>query len=186
MSKIDHSLFDAHEHALEQAYGACPECSGALSLKHGKSGAFIGCNHYPACDFTKPLHEVESAELKQIEGSSCPQCSDTLAIKRGRYGLFIGCTRFPDCHYMDSVKQHDDTHLTCPQCNDDHLIKRSNKYGKHFYACSGFPKCKYALNHKPVARTCPACDWPVMVEKSSAKGPLLQCPQKHCQYKIEV
>ncbi|MCG6295251.1 topoisomerase DNA-binding C4 zinc finger domain-containing protein, partial [Vibrio vulnificus] len=44
-SKIDRTLFSAHEHALEHT--PCPQCGGELVLKHGKHGAFLGCNQYP-------------------------------------------------------------------------------------------------------------------------------------------
>ena len=109
MSKIDHSLFSAHEHALEEAFGLCPLCEGKLRLKHGKSGKFIGCSQYPECEYTKPLHETETTELKKIEGSHCPECEAQLAIKKGRYGLFIGCTNFPECHHIEPIKKEDDT-----------------------------------------------------------------------------
>lgn len=33
MSKIDHSLFSAHEHALEDAFGDCPDCGKPLHIK---------------------------------------------------------------------------------------------------------------------------------------------------------
>ena len=44
-NKIDHQLFSAHEHALEQQ--ACPKCQseqreGALHLSHVKHGPFCG------------------------------------------------------------------------------------------------------------------------------------------------
>lgn len=186
MSKIDHSLFSAHEHALQEAFGPCPDCGAKLTLKRGKSGAFIGCSTYPSCEFTKPLHETETSEIKQIEGSHCPECNATLAIKKGRFGLFIGCSNFPDCHHIEPIKQQDDTHLTCPQCNSGHLVKRANKFGKNFYACNGFPKCKYAVNLPPVAHKCESCGWPIMLEKKSANGKILQCPQKSCNHKVQL
>lgn len=185
MSKIDHSLFSAQEHALEEAFGVCPECEAQLQLRRGKSGAFVGCSRYPECDFTKPLHETENTEIKQIDGSTCPECSAQLSIKKGRYGLFIGCTNFPDCHHIESLKQHDDTKLNCPLCNSGHLVKRANKFGKSFFACSDFPKCKYAVNYPPVDQRCSKCNWPIMLERKMANGKILQCPQKHCSHKVE-
>ncbi|MDX1728415.1 MAG: type I DNA topoisomerase, partial [Pseudoalteromonas tetraodonis] len=63
-------------------------------------------------------------------------------------------------------------------------VSRSNKFGKVFYSCDCYPSCKYTLNHKPVDQACPACDWPVVTEKKTASGIVLQCPQKSCMHKF--
>lgn len=184
MSKIDHSLFTASEHALEEAFGVCPECGEKLRIRNSKNGRFVGCSAYPECDYSKPLHDVETQQIKIIEGSQCPQCQSELAIKKGRYGLFIGCTNFPECHHIAKISQQSDTKLTCPSCNKGHLIERTNKYGKRFFACNRYPDCKYLLNDKPVAHECPKCQWPVMVVKSSGDKTVLKCPQKQCGEKV--
>ena len=33
----------------------CPTCSGQLSLKVSRFGAFVGCSNYPECKFTRPI-----------------------------------------------------------------------------------------------------------------------------------
>lgn len=185
MSRIDHSLFSAHEHVLEGNFGKCPQCDGKLAVRRGKTGAFLGCERYPSCDFSKPLHDNHTEELKQIDGSHCPECGKVLAIKKGRYGLFIGCTGFPDCHHIDAVKQKTDVHVDCPKCKSGKLIQRTNKYGKIFYACDGYPKCKYLLNQKPVAQSCPSCHWDVLIEKQKNGQIVLQCPQKSCMHLVD-
>jgi putative DNA topoisomerase len=182
MSKIDHSLFSAS--ASEQAFGPCPKCNAKLNVRRGKTVAFIGCSHYPECDFSKPLHEYENAEIKTIEGSSCPLCQSQLVIKKGRFGLFIGCSDFPDCDYIESNSNSEDTHLNCPSCKKGHITKRANKFGKSFYACDNYPKCKYLLNLPPVDYPCPKCHWPIMQEKKGSAETELLCPQKQCQNKI--
>lgn len=186
MTKIDHSLFSAHEHALQEAFGLCPECNAKLQIRHGKSGAFIGCSQYPQCHFSKPLHETQTTELKRIDGSHCPECGSQLAIKKGRYGLFIGCSNFPQCHHIEPVKQKAEATLLCPVCNKGHLAKRTNKFGKVFYACNDFPKCKYLLNHPPIEITCPKCQWPIMCSKKLHGREVYQCPQKSCQHTVEA
>ena len=182
MSKIDHSLFSAS--ASEQAFGPCPKCNAKLNVRRGKSGAFIGCSHYPKCDFSKPLYEYENAEIKTIDGSACPLCRSKLAIKKGRYGLFIGCSDFPECDYIESNSNSEDTHLNCPLCKKGHITKRSNKFGKSFYACDNYPKCKYLLNLLPIEHPCPECNWPIMQEKKGNAEVELLCPQKQCQFKM--
>jgi putative DNA topoisomerase len=186
MTKINTSLFDAQEHALQQAYGDCPECDGALTLRHAKNGPFLGCNHYPSCAFTKPLKEYEDSIIKVIDESNCPECHHLLAIKKGRYGLFIGCTNFPDCHHIESPKKNTETNVACPSCKKGELRKRLNKHGHNFYSCNTYPSCKYVVNDPPVEHPCPACDWPIMLEKHSGDIAFLRCPQKTCLHKLEI
>jgi putative DNA topoisomerase len=183
MSKIDHSLFNADEHALEAAFGVCPLCQNKLVIKRGKTGAFIGCSAYPHCEYSKPLYDTETADIKVIEGSSCPECQAQLVVKKGRYGLFIGCSNFPQCHHISSIKQQH-TKFKCPICEAGELVKRTGKTGKSFYACNQYPDCRYLLNHQPVMHSCPACQWPIMQERKTAAGLLWQCPQKQCQHKM--
>ena len=132
MSKIDHSLFSAHEHALDDNFGDCPECGKPLHIKNSKSGPFIGCTGYPECSFSKPLHDKQTTILKTLDGVACPECASDLAIKKGRFGMFIGCTNFPSCHHIEPIKEKEDTLVDCPKCKKGHLISRTNKYGKHF------------------------------------------------------
>lgn len=179
MSKIDHSLFNADEHALQHAYGNCPLCQAKLQIRSGKSGPFLGCSRYPECHFSKALHEYQSHEVKVIDGAFCPECQSPLAVKKGRYGLFIGCTNFPQCHHIEKLEQKQESLVSCPLCRAGKLHRRTNKYGKNFFACDGYPDCRYLLNYPPVAKSCPACGWPIMMRKGHA----LVCPQKACQHK---
>lgn len=185
MSKIDHSLFKGSKQAVKDAYGSCPECDGELGIKRGKNGAFLGCLNYPSCNYIKPLSNLPSVDvIKEIDGSSCPECGNTLVIKKGRFGLFIGCSYFPDCHYIEPINKTDDTELICPACNKGHLVSRKNKYGKNFFACNQYPKCRYVLNFQPVSQQCQSCNWPILVEKKHGQERFLECPQRGCDYKV--
>ena len=179
MSKIDHSLFSAHEHALDDNFGDCPDCGKPLHIKNSKSGPFIGCTGYPECTFSKPLHDKQTTILKTLEGVACPECTSDLAIKKGRFGMFIGCTNFPSCHHIEPIKEKEDTLVDCPKCKKGQLISRTNKYGKQFFACNHYPKCRYVLNFTPVNENCPDCGWGVLIDK---KGQI-QCPQSICGFK---
>lgn len=179
MSKIDHSLFAAHEHALTQDHGKCPECSRPLQVRNSKSGPFLGCSGYPECHFAKPLHDNHTTTLKVIDDSCCPECGAKLAIKKGRFGMFIGCTNFPNCHHIENTKPQTDTLVDCPKCKQGHLIDRTNKYGKRFFACNRYPKCRYVVNSPPLKQACPTCGWSILVQK---KGHVA-CPQPLCDYK---
>ncbi|WP_420934446.1 topoisomerase DNA-binding C4 zinc finger domain-containing protein [Alteromonas sp. A081] len=179
MSKIDHSLFSAHEHALEESFGDCPECGKPLRIKNSKTGPFIGCTAYPECHFSKPLHDNQTALLKTLDGVACPDCQSELGIKKGRYGMFIGCTNFPTCHFIAPLKQQEETQVRCPKCQLGELISRTSKFGKQFFACNHYPTCRYVLNFEPVSEQCPECGWGVLIDK---KGQYV-CPQPSCGFK---
>ncbi len=183
MSQSDDPLFSQHEHALEQAYGVCPECGSELLIKRGKSGAFIGCSNYPTCQYTRPVHEQTKVEDRVLPGSECPECGHELAVKQGRYGMFIGCTNFPACHHIEHEGDDDaDTsdEVTCPSCKKGHLTKKTTRYGKAFYPCDTYPKCKFAVNHEPVKGSCEKCGFELLLKRQMASGEKLQCADKKC------
>ena len=181
--KIDQQLFAAHEHALE--HEPCPQCGADLILRHGKHGPFFGCSHYPDCDYIKPLHQNDGHIVKEL-GVPCPECGNELVLRQGRYGMFIGCSSYPDCHHIESLDTHDEEPKTeaisCPECKTGSLVERKSRYGKTFYACDSYPKCKFAVNLPPVAGRCEKCGFELLVEKKTASGKQLQCADKKCQY----
>lgn len=193
--KINQKLFSAHEHALE--HEACPKChetqQGELQLRHGKHGPFLGCNQYPHCDYIRPLYQNDGHIIKAL-GVVCPECakqaeSDApqgeLVLRQGRYGMFIGCSRFPECHHIESSdpqsEQAAELNLTCPECKSGQLVERQSRFGKTFYACDAYPKCKFSINLLPVAGKCQQCGFPLLVEKRLASGVKIQCADRKCQ-----
>ncbi|MCH1931744.1 topoisomerase DNA-binding C4 zinc finger domain-containing protein [Shewanella sp. A25] len=184
MSKIDDQLFSAHAHALEKEFELCPECGSELSVKHSKHGSFIGCNNYPHCEYTRPLVQHESIETQVIGGSKCPECGHELAVKSGRFGIFIGCTQYPSCTHIEKPAQDTDKpEVACPECHTGKLEHRTSRFGKSFYACNAYPKCKFIVNFLPVSQSCPSCGYGILVERKGAAGLRLECPQKSCKYK---
>lgn len=183
MSKSDNPLFTHHEHALEKAYDVCLQCGSELAIKHGKAGAFFGCVNYPNCKYTRPLVEHERVEEQILVGSQCPLCSNYLAVKQGRYGMFIGCSNYPECRHIEETHNQEDAGVACPKCNKGELQEKTNRYGKTFYSCDHYPKCKYVINYPPVSEKCPICQWPILVQRRMANGDVLICPEKKCTYK---
>nr|WP_294866014.1 type I DNA topoisomerase [uncultured Pseudogulbenkiania sp.] len=168
---------------------ACPKCSKPLQIKFGKRGRFIACTGYPECDYTRDIGETaESAaaaaeEPTVIEGRTCPECGGALHIKKGRYGKFIGCANYPKCKHIEPLEKPRDTGVTCPECKSGSLIERKSRYGKLFYSCNTYPKCKYATWNPPVAEPCPKCHWPILTIKTTKRrGTEKVCPQKECGY----
>lgn len=186
-SKIDHQLFSAHEHALE--HQTCPKCQseqrhGELHLRHGKHGPFLGCDQYPLCDFIKPLHQNDGHIIKEL-GIPCPECASELVLRQGRYGMFIGCSNYPQCHHIESLDQPEDDQeapsIFCPECAKGQLVERKTRFGKLFYACDNYPKCKFAVNQPPVAGKCEKCGYPLLIEKKSASSKY-QCADRKCHH----
>jgi DNA topoisomerase-1 len=78
-----------------------------------------------------------------------------------------------------------DTGVSCPEpgCTGTLVEKRSRR-GKTFYGCSRYPECGFALWDRPVAKPCPVCKAPFLIEKSTKKnGAFLACHNKDCGYR---
>lgn len=183
-NKIDIQLFSAHEHALDNE--ACPQChQGVLRLKNGKRGPFLGCSDYPNCDYIKPLHQNGGHVVKEL-GIPCPECQAELVLRQGRYGMFIGCSDYPNCHFIQSPNQlnaqEESTKATvaCPECSKGQLTERKSRFGKVFYACDQFPKCKFAVNQPPHQGPCQYCGFGLLLEKKKATGTVLECASRQC------
>jgi len=52
----------------------CPECGRNLVVKHGRFGAFLGCQGYPECKFTK--------KIVRSTGVNCPQCGREIVERK--------------------------------------------------------------------------------------------------------
>lgn len=106
-------------------------------------------------DYEKAIHETLG---------NCPVCGAPLMRVKGRYGSFTGCSRYPECTYKVKEEKAKPQYLdkTCPECGAP-LVKRTNKKGKSFIACSAFPKCKYiegkSMQPKKleIIKKCPDC-----------------------------
>ncbi|MBK1655610.1 type I DNA topoisomerase [Allochromatium vinosum] len=173
----------------ERIEETCPKCGGQLAIRLGRNGRFIGCTHYPDCDYTRDLdpNKAEREAPEVVEGRSCPLCGSALEIKRGRYGKFIGCSAYPTCKHIEPLDKPEDTGVTCPKCNKGTLQKKKSRRGKEFYSCSTYPKCDYALWDEPLAEPCPSCGWPVLTLKiTKTQGAAKICPQKECGYRAPV
>jgi putative DNA topoisomerase len=78
-------------------------------------------------------------------------------------------------------KQPQEQHA-CPECGKGHLVERKTRFGKTFYACDNYPKCKFAVNLPPVKGRCEECGFTLLVEKKLASGVKLQCANRKCQH----
>lgn len=176
---------DVTSEALDEA---CPKCGKPLSIRLGRRGRFIGCTGYPDCDYTRNLDESADdapQEPEKVEGRQCPDCGSDLIIRRGRYGKFIGCSNYPKCKHIEPLEKPRDTGIECPECKQGKMLERKSRYGKIFYSCERYPKCKYATWNPPIEEPCPQCGWPILTVKTTKRyGTQKVCPQKECGYKV--
>jgi DNA topoisomerase-1 len=124
----------------------CPKCQSKLYLRRSKRGPWLGCSKYPKCrgrlawsalpeeqqkDLTRRLEEHEHAhpmpDLKKADGT-----------------LIVGAMNAATGQVSDKPAGAREAGVNCPKCGKPMVI-RAGKRGD-FLACSGYPKCRNALN----------------------------------------
>ncbi len=160
----------------ERTDQTCEECGRPMVVKWGRRGRFLACSGWPECKQTRPLPEEEAALNGAVPvGVVCPECGAAMAVKNGRFGRFLACTRYPECKGTRPLL----IGVACPECGQPLAEKQSRK-GKVFYSCTGYPGCRFASWDRPVARACPVCEYPLLVERTNrTEGEHLYCPK--CQ-----
>jgi len=72
---------------------SCPKCGeGRLNLKTARSGgAFIGCNNYPECRYTRPLGVTDEAEAELAGDGKLLgyDDGDPITLRTGRFGPYV-------------------------------------------------------------------------------------------------
>ncbi|MFU8818820.1 MAG: type I DNA topoisomerase [Desulfurivibrio sp.] len=165
---------------------SCPLCQGELMIKWGKNGEFLACEKYPECkhtqDFTRDQEgkiQPQEREAPEESGELCEKCGSPMVYKHGRFGKFLACSGYPACKNVKAIS----TGVPCPEPGcDGEIVQKVSKRGKLFFSCNRYPACTFALWDKPVARPCPICDSPYLLEKTSKKGTRLVCPDKACRH----
>ena len=150
---LDLLIAEAHDlSALETE--KCPDCGGKLVAKGGFFGPFVACENHPKlCKYTRPIKgEKKPAELTK---HMCQECGAPMVVRHGRAGDFLGCSKFPKCRGTRSMP----TGIKCPKDGGEIAERRSKKRGKAFYGCENYPECDFVVWDKPVAVTCPECNY---------------------------
>ncbi len=160
----------------------CPKCENKLIIKWGRNGKFVACVGYPDCRFTSEFvqdGDQISLVAQPTTEEKCEKCGSPMIIKTGRFGRFLACSAYPQCKTTKALT----TGIQCPECKAGELSEKRTRFGKIFYSCTKYPKCKYALWDKPVKSQCPTCGHPFLVEKlSKREGSFIRCPNKECSY----
>ncbi|HOD83537.1 MAG: DNA topoisomerase 1 [Planctomycetes bacterium ADurb.Bin126] len=136
----------------------CPTCGKPMVLRRSRWGPFLGCSDYPECKTTLrcdsqgvPLKVVKPEDVHE----TCPDCGAPMNVRFKFRRAFLGCSRYPQCKTTAGVPEGIEIEppprvepkqagVNCPKCGKPMLI-RIGKRGE-FIACSGFPKCRNAMN----------------------------------------
>jgi len=105
----------------------CQKCGSPMVWKHGKSGRFLGCSTYPACNFT----------MSEPTNISCPKnCGGTVVVRKSKKGrTFYGCGNYPKC---DFVSWNKPVNQKCQYCSSPYVEEKISR-GQVTLLC---PECK--------------------------------------------
>jgi len=162
----------------------CELCGKEMALKKGRFGSFYGCTGYPEC---KNIRKIAKGDQKPTAppvplDEICPKDGVHLVRRQGRFGEFISCSNYPKCDYI----KRETLGMLCPKDGGDIVVKKS-KRGKVFYGCANYPKCDEVYWDKPVSETCPQCNAPYLLEKTTKRdGTVRYCKNEECDYKMPV
>ncbi len=182
-----------------EVVGKCPTCGADMHIKVGRSGEFAACSNYPECRTTASIKRNEDGSIelifeKQEAASSdsdaekqdmgtCPKCGSALVVRKGKYGAFLACSAYPKCDYRAPLPPQS-TGVPCPKGCGGELLERRTRKRRVFYGCSNYPECDFATWKKPVAKECPNCHAPSMVEVYHNKKLFYRC--ELCETEIEA
>ncbi|MEK7316995.1 MAG: type I DNA topoisomerase [Candidatus Eisenbacteria bacterium] len=155
----------------EETDKECPKCGSKMVKKFGRNGPFLACPKYPECKTTMPLDDEVPVEAPNVP---CPTCGGVMRVRTGRFGKFLACASYPDCKGTRPFTLQ----IACPECGKGELVERRTKRGKNFFGCSAYPACTFGLWDRPLKQPCPACNYSILVQKSTkSKGDYQQCPK---------
>lgn len=170
---------------FEETDEVCDKCSKPMIIRWGRFGRFMACSGFPECKNTRELATAsenrEAAKPAPTVDVKCDLCGEPMALKRSRFGEFLACTGFPACKNTKPAA----VEMDCPLdgCGGQ-IVQRRSKRGRSFYGCTNYPTCTFSAWQRPVAKTCPQCQTPYLLEKRGKNdaNATLSCPSKECDY----
>lgn len=128
----------------------CPKCSGAMKVRYGKFGAFLGCTRYPDCKGIVNIPKKGDIPAKDMPTCVARGCDGKLVQRRSRFGkVFFSCTNFPDCDVI--VNDLDDLEKKYPDHPKTAYVRKERKgrFGKKKPAATEEKPKKGAAAKKP-------------------------------------
>jgi DNA topoisomerase-1 len=175
----------------------CPSChqTGQMAIRYGRNGFYLSCgNCGQTTDFSRDDKGVPQpvAPVELGEEVFCEKCGKPMVVKKSRFGSFLACTGYPECRNTKplTIDENGATKISdeqapqlpegvdpsCPKCGKELVVKKTMR-GSWFIACTGYPKCKFAMS-MPTGVKCPNKDCPGSIEeKFSRRGPFYSCSE---------
>ena len=101
-----------HDHLFVDGNDKCPKCGGKLGIKLSKYGAFIGCENYPKCNYTKKLSDIDPEIVDEEKSEKTDKAKSVnidlgggISFRIGRFGPYVtnGKKNVPAKQYTDET-----------------------------------------------------------------------------------
>ena len=128
----------------DRTVGPCPESDHDLVIRESRNGSyFIGCDGYPACEFTYPL--PNSGRPIPTETVCAEHGLAEIKMLDGRATTTHGC---PACTAEAADAIADRPIGPCPECAEaegGQLAIKALRSGSRLAGCDRYPECEYAV-----------------------------------------
>ncbi len=155
----------------------CEKCGSKMAVRVSKFGRFLGCSAYPKCKNIKRTENDQDQDTDTTD-EICEKCNRPMTIKTGRYGKFLACTGYEEkktpCDNRRPIVKS--SGVDCPECGNQLIERTSKKTKRSFWGCSGYPKCTFLVNSKPLAEKCPECTSMLVTATNNTS----KCINKEC------
>lgn len=97
----------------------CPKCQGAMIVRHGRYGAFLGCSKYPDCKGIVNIPKKGEALSEDMPDCPAIGCPGKITARRSRFGkVFYSCSTYPECdvigNSLEELETKYDSHPRTP------------------------------------------------------------------------
>lgn len=109
----------------------CPKCQGKMKVRHGRFGAFLGCENYPDCKGIVNIPKKGEVVIPQEDLPNCPaiECPGHIVARKSRYGkTFYSCSTFPECDVI--VNQLEQLEIKYENHPRTAYVKKAGKFAK--------------------------------------------------------
>ena len=126
----------------------------------------------------------------------CEKCGSQMIVKNGRFGKFAACPNYPQCRNTrpleapateqpkkkETPAEEVPADMVCEVCGKP-MVLRNGRYGS-FYACSGYPACKFTKQKlRDIGVPCPECGANVVMKTGKKRTVFYSCERyPECQF----